>query len=441
MSSAPFSPPPRSLAPGPLPDLPISTLVRFVRAYRHGAGLEYDVDILNESLLQHYPLHIIHIHMTLPGTSTAWTEEKLGRGRMTYVPIERDVLPVGSDASLSPGRSRGRKWIRDRMVFSPLLRPLVRQWAVRHRPSLRPGDVVGVGGVLREVCDQMRPELLMVHAGGGRDAWDALALARSRRIPRGMLLHYANAKYLDGSVRLQTFLADGCAGVSDVKVPDYLRDRFAPLFTAVDTDRFSPGTVMPSAGAEIPWLFLPARIVPSKGHNDLLDAAIELHRRGVKFRVAIAGRADQPDYEADLRRRIAAADLTKSFQFLGMLDEAGMIDWYRRSSLLAFPTYHHEGCPRIILEAAACGLPAVTYDTGGTRSALRPGSTGRILPTGDVAGFTQALQDLLGDAEEISRLGRAARQLMLAEFNRAALVRRHVAFYRRIMGLDRSRRD
>ncbi len=416
-------------------DLPISTLVRFVRAYRAGAGLEYDVDILNESLLRRYPLHIIHVHMTLPGESLAWSEEKVGRGRITYVPIERDVLPVGRGSNNSIASSRWRRRIRDELVFSPLLRPLLRRWAQTHRPSFRPGDVVGVREVLQTIFDRENPELLMVHAGGGQDAWDALSMARERQIPRGMLLHYANDKYLDGSVRLQTFLADGCAGVSDVKVPAYLRSKFAPLFTAVDTEKYCPDSEPGKPSGDAPVLFLPARIVPSKGHDDLLAAAIRLKAKGLKFRVAIAGRTDQPDYEADLRGRITAAGLEGSFDFLGMLDEPDMIAWYRRSFVLAFPTYHHEGCPRIILEAAACGLPTITYDTGGTRAALRPDKTGLILATGDVSGFTAALERLLSSPNEAAGMGQAARRLMQHEFNRGRLVERHVRFYRRLLGL------
>ncbi|HUE31253.1 MAG TPA: glycosyltransferase, partial [Verrucomicrobiae bacterium] len=61
-----------------------------------------------------------------------------------------------------------------------------------------------------------------------------------------------------------------------------------------------------------------------------------------------------------------------------------------------------------VVEAAACGTPAVATDVPGLRDAVRDGETGLLAPPGDHAALTRALGRVLEDAALRARLAAGA---------------------------------
>jgi glycosyltransferase involved in cell wall biosynthesis len=69
-----------------------------------------------------------------------------------------------------------------------------------------------------------------------------------------------------------------------------------------------------------------------------------------------------------------------------------------------------EGWGLVVLEAADRGVPAVAYaEAGGVRESIAADETGLIVNDGP-AGFTSAIDRLLGDDELRARLGQQAQQ-------------------------------
>jgi len=71
---------------------------------------------------------------------------------------------------------------------------------------------------------------------------------------------------------------------------------------------------------------------------------------------------------------------------------------------------------QVFLEASACGVPAVAFDTTGVRDVIRHGETGWLAPCRDAEGLADALQRLFDAPEQRERMGRAGRERVLAEF-------------------------
>ncbi len=423
-----------------------TTLLRFVRGYATGAGLEYDVAMINRALCERHEIHIIQIHMARPGESLEPQEFQIGRGRVTTIPLLREILPV-THAKESNNKLKSyfrfcKHWVRDNILFNPLTESWTIQSAYRKQPTQKPGDVPGLGIKIREILNAKKVTMLLIHAGGGSDTWEAIHEARRLGLPTAMQLHFANERFRDYSVRVQVAQVDGIGGVSDVDVPTYLISRFTNLLTAIDLDFFSRRKApFISRRFTRPTLILPARIVPTKGHDDLVDAVNILSTWGLAVDVIFAGRADQPEYENSLRQRISAANLEDSFHFLGLLNPEQLRDLYTTCHVLAFPTYHQEGLPRILLEAQAMELPVVVYNSGGSRAGMVPGKTGFLIEPGDVNGFADAIRRLVMDPDLANSYAKAGRIFVESNFGLDALADRHERFITKTLITASSHQD
>ncbi len=93
-----------------------------------------------------------------------------------------------------------------------------------------------------------------------------------------------------------------------------------------------------------------------------------------------------------------------------------------------------EGLPNTIMEAMSCGVPVVASDIWGNRELVVHGETGFLVPTGDRASLARYAYKILQDPALAARLGAAGKQRIEAEFTIQAMVDKHVALYRELMG-------
>ncbi|MEU0938637.1 MULTISPECIES: glycosyltransferase [unclassified Embleya] len=70
-----------------------------------------------------------------------------------------------------------------------------------------------------------------------------------------------------------------------------------------------------------------------------------------------------------------------------------------------------EGRPMALAEAAACGVPVVSFDlSAGVRELVDDGVTGVLVPSGDMPALARALERLIADPELRCTYGKAARE-------------------------------
>ena len=83
--------------------------------------------------------------------------------------------------------------------------------------------------------------------------------------------------------------------------------------------------------------------------------------------------------------------------------------FYQAATVLALPTLY-DPCSNVVLEALACGTPAVTTAANGAAEFITPGENGVILPQpDDIAGLTEALTAFLARGRD-PEVRRAAAQ-------------------------------
>ena len=142
----------------------------------------------------------------------------------------------------------------------------------------------------------------------------------------------------------------------------------------------------------------------------LLEAFSRLRGRNAELWMLGEG----PDENA-LRERAAALGLGEQVRWLGFQDNP--YPFFRAADCFAL-TSNHEGLPNAIIEAMACGTPAVsTRCKFGPEELIEDGVSGRLTPVGNAEVFGRVLHRLCGAPDEASRLGAAARSRTLVDFD------------------------
>lgn len=148
------------------------------------------------------------------------------------------------------------------------------------------------------------------------------------------------------------------------------------------------------------------RLAPDKGIACLGAAFTALRRHLPSVRLALIGEAEGcPDAERLARR--------SGVHRIGPVDDPVLR--YAALDLLCLPT-RREGFGNVILEAAACGIPAVSTRVTGTVDAVVDGETGVLVPVDDPASLRDALYQLCEDPDLRADLGAKARHRALRDF-------------------------
>ncbi len=92
-------------------------------------------------------------------------------------------------------------------------------------------------------------------------------------------------------------------------------------------------------------------------------------------------------------------------------DQQKVRDWLRGLDVFALPSLS-EGCPNILMEAMACGLPCVATRVGACPELIEHRVSGLLTPWGDSQALARALARLLEDTGAAAAMGARAREAM-----------------------------
>ncbi|MEM6469682.1 MAG: glycosyltransferase family 4 protein [Planctomycetota bacterium] len=192
----------------------------------------------------------------------------------------------------------------------------------------------------------------------------------------------------------------------------------------VDCERFHPALPIRSIvnSKRAIRLITVARLNRNKGHLDAITAVDRLIRNGVAVTYRIVG--DGP-FRAELEERVSKLGLKASVFFAGPANEASVIRDLRSSDVFVLPSIGKgEATPVALLEAMACGLPAIATRIGGIPRMLDHGINGFLIDQRSPDSIVDCVQALLDEGNMYRSLSEAARRT--AEKHDCRLVARNL---------------
>jgi phosphatidyl-myo-inositol dimannoside synthase len=259
-------------------------------------------------------------------------------------------------------------------------------------------------------------------------------------VPYAVLLHGAEvaipgrlpaSRQLVGHVLSNSVLAISAGGYPATEAARALRGGNMPpvveIPPGVDLGRFRLLTPDERADARAdlglpvggPLVVSVSRLVPRKGMDVLIDAAVRLRSDRPDLTVAIAGRGRDSER---LAGRIA--EYSAPVHLLGEVHDAdlprlvGAADVFVMLCRNRWLGLEQEGFGIVFLEAAAAGVPQVAGRSGGAGEAVAAGITGTVVHRStDVGAVTRAIDELLADRGLRERMGTASRQRAEASFD------------------------
>jgi len=342
---------------------------------------------------------------------------------------ELDGIRVVRVPPTGPGRSGKylmvpaalRALRRERSAYDVVV---VRGTRVLGLPGLLAARALGKGVVLQpELNGEMSGE---AYTWG--KAWSEGALGRALRLATAGRNHWL--RDADAFVAMSHLIR---AEMLAAGVPE---ERVFLIPHGVDLQRFAPASPGERAAlrARLGWpaealvVTYTGRLLRGKGLDVVVDAFTRLAPDAPAARLVLvgSGQGQALSVEEELVARVEAAGLRNRVTFTGRV--TAVEDYLRASDVFVFPS-RFEALGISLVEAAACGLPAVASRTGGIVDVVLEGATGHLVSPGDASALAEALRALLGDARMREEMGRRARARAERRFDAEDSLERYRAVF------------
>jgi D-inositol-3-phosphate glycosyltransferase len=210
--------------------------------------------------------------------------------------------------------------------------------------------------------------------------------------------------------------------------------------SGVDTQRFRPRNR--SSARERLGISPQAKVVlfvgnlePRKQVDVLIRAVAAAHEHVPELTLLVVGSgesAGSDDQTARLLQLVSELDMRGVVRFLGRVDERRLMDCYAAAEVFVLPSAS-EAQGIVALEAMACGLPVVASAVGGLLGTVKDGETGYLVPSGDIAGVSGRLQDVLLDDSRGAAFGASARAVVERGFTWQRAIEATIEVYREVL--------
>jgi glycosyltransferase involved in cell wall biosynthesis len=178
------------------------------------------------------------------------------------------------------------------------------------------------------------------------------------------------------------------------------------------------------------------RLVSYKGLPLLMEVWTELQKKWKKSTLLLLGSGgiDMHNCEADLKAYVRSHGLQESVHFAG--DVRNVHEYLQASDVFVFPT-ESDAFPLALVEAMACGLPAISTPVGAIKAIITHMQDGLIVQAGNHQQTYDALDTLMTDTALAARLGNAARHTVKERYSTERVTQKYITLFERIANSTR----
>lgn len=284
---------------------------------------------------------------------------------------------------------------------------------------------------LRELARKLAPEV--IHSYGFHTNFAAhYAASGTRAIAIGSLRSdFATARRVGGRLRgalnarwpsYHISNSVACMNAARLSSSFFVPKEFAVVRNGLDLKAFH--CLEPESTAQA-YAVGVGSLLSVKRWDRILRAIREVNQgRGEHVHFRLAG--DGP-LRSILEREATALGLSGTVEFLGAVHDV--------PSLLSEAQFmvhasESEGCPNVVMEAMACGLPVIAMDAGDISCLIENGVTGFVIRQGDEIALADRIAQLSSDHQLRRRMGQSARAKAEREFSLDRLMRQTLDAYR-----------
>ena len=226
----------------------------------------------------------------------------------------------------------------------------------------------------------------------------------------------ADVARLDGCIAPSRYFGSEMAKRFDLPEENV---RFLPNGITLD------GYSLPDAPPANPSIGFLARLCPLKGLDLLVDAYLEIMKRGnqpeLELRVAGGMTDDDAPYVEEQKEKIRAAGLDGQTTFLPNVDREGKLAFLRDLTLFSVPSRYPEAFGLYVVEALAAGVPVVLPRTGAFPEILEATEGGLLYQPEKTSALPDALENLLSRPEEAHAMGIRGHETVAERFSNKTL--------------------
>jgi glycosyltransferase involved in cell wall biosynthesis len=167
----------------------------------------------------------------------------------------------------------------------------------------------------------------------------------------------------------------------------------------IDQEKYGPGEK-----SNLSLVLYVGRLKKYKGLEYLIMAMREVVKEVRNAKLFIVGKGDYANKLVSLANRLK---LGKTVKFCGYVSEERKVELMRKAHVIVVPSIK-EGWGIPIIEAAACGTPAVGTDTTGLRDSIINGKTGFLVPYAEPKVLAKRIAEILKNDDLRHRLSKNA---------------------------------
>lgn len=160
------------------------------------------------------------------------------------------------------------------------------------------------------------------------------------------------------------------------------------------------------------------RITPWKGHEQFLEAAIQVNRLFARTRWLVVGEAwsdEEKNFEAKLKDMSVKGGLGSSLVFTGFRNDVSSL--MSACDVVVVPSILPDPFPNTVLEGMSCARAVVAFAVGGIPEAIEDGVTGRLVREKTASSLALAMEEMITNSDLRQEMGLRARKSVTEKFN------------------------